>query len=109
LSAALAWWEGLEARPRFWGFLLDGPWGGGEGRVFDWSDLAETLKLSDYRAVKDRLILAGGLTADNVTEAIRCLRPQGVDVATGVEAGPGVKDHDAVRRFVASARQASMG
>lgn len=109
LSAAMTWWQGLEHRERFWGFLMDGPWGGGEGRVFDWSDLAESLKLSDYRAVADRLILAGGLTAENVAEAIRRVRPKGVDVATGVEARPGVKDHEAVRRFIVAAREASKG
>jgi phosphoribosylanthranilate isomerase len=54
----------------------------------------------------ERLILAGGLTPDNVTEAIRLVRPAAVDVASGVEATPGVKDPEKVRRFITNARAA---
>ena len=49
---------------------------------------------------------AGGLTPDNVTEVIRQARPAAVDVASGVEATPGVKDPEKVRRFIANARTA---
>ena len=70
----------------------------GSGEVFDWS-LAE---------VPDgiRLILAGGLTPDNVAKAIAQVHPWGVDVATGVEASPGIKDAVKVRAFVAAVRAA---
>jgi len=75
---------------------------GGSGTTISWSGLA------DYRRWLHNvpLILAGGLTPDNVAEAIRTVRPHGVDVASGVESSPGKKDHGKVRDFVAAAREA---
>jgi phosphoribosylanthranilate isomerase len=55
---------------------------------------------------RERLILAGGLDADNVAEAVRLVRPAAVDVASGVERAPGRKDPEAMRRFVAHAKNA---
>lgn len=73
----------------------------GSGQVFDWA-LAE---------VPDgmRLMLAGGLHADNVGEAVAQVHPWGVDVATGVESSPGRKDPRKLRAFVVAARAASDG
>jgi phosphoribosylanthranilate isomerase len=74
----------------------------GSGRTFDWSLVGA---LPSQRPV----LLAGGLTPDNVQEAIRRVQPYGVDVASGVEASPGVKDPEQVRRFVARAREVRTG
>ena len=71
----------------------------GSGTVFDWS-------LLENAPSGIRLLLAGGLNADNVGAAIRRVRPWGVDVATGVESSPGRKDATKVRRFVEAARRA---
>lgn len=54
----------------------------------------------------ERLILAGGLTPDTVAEAIRAVHPAAVDVASGVESAPGIKDPEKVERFIANARTA---
>jgi phosphoribosylanthranilate isomerase len=70
---------------------------GGSGQVIDWTRAAAV-------AARRRVILAGGLTADNVAEAIRIVRPYGVDVASGVELRPGVKDPVKMRAFVAAVR-----
>jgi phosphoribosylanthranilate isomerase len=72
---------------------------GGTGKVFDWqlvTDLAQSRKL----------ILAGGLTPKNVAAAVRVLKPFGVDVASGVELVPGVKDNELVTAFVLAVRSA---
>jgi phosphoribosylanthranilate isomerase len=72
---------------------------GGTGKTFDW-------RLARSASLGAPLILAGGLTADNVARAIRVARPWGVDASSGLETAPGRKDHEAVRRFVRAARQA---
>ncbi len=66
--------------------------GGGTGRTFDWSLLA------NYKSTKP-FFLAGGITPDNVAEAIAQTHPYAIDVASGVETSPGVKDHDKLRRL----------
>jgi phosphoribosylanthranilate isomerase len=74
--------------------LLDGA---ANGQSFDWT-LA--------RGAAERVIVAGGLDASNVAEAIRAAEAWGVDASSKLESSPGIKDHDKVRRFVAAARQA---
>jgi phosphoribosylanthranilate isomerase len=81
---------------------------GGTGQVADW----EALKTYQPTRVEDPippLVLAGGLTPDNVAEAIRTVRPAAVDTASGIESSPGHKDRALVERFVQSARQAFEG
>jgi phosphoribosylanthranilate isomerase len=78
---------------------------GGTGISFDWAQAAATL-FQNTKA-HGRLIAAGGLSPDNVAEAIATLRPAGVDVVSGVEASPGRKDPAKVRAFIANAREAS--
>jgi phosphoribosylanthranilate isomerase len=71
---------------------------GGSGVVADWSAAAELAK-------RIPLLLAGGLTSDNVTEAVRRVQPWGVDVASGVESSPGMKDMQKMTAFVDAVRQ----
>jgi phosphoribosylanthranilate isomerase len=70
---------------------------GGQGRSFDWS-------LARRAAAAHKIVLAGGLTPDNVAAAIHSVGPYGVDVASGVESAPGRKDAARVRAFVRAAR-----
>jgi phosphoribosylanthranilate isomerase len=79
---------------------------GGTGQKLDWSTLADRAELLSFdRAHPLPMILAGGLTPENVAEAIRLVRPHGVDVASGVESSPGSKDAEKVKAFVAEARR----
>jgi phosphoribosylanthranilate isomerase len=72
---------------------------GGTGRTIDWQVAARV-------AAMRRVVLAGGLTPENVQSAIETVRPDGVDVSSGVEQAPGVKDPDKVARFLERARAA---
>lgn len=72
----------------------------GSGEMFDWS-------LAEGAPIGRRVILAGGLTPDNVADAVGRIRPWGVDVSTGVESSPGHKDARLVRDFIRNARAAA--
>ena len=83
-------------------WLLDAVSGterGGTGRTVDWTRAAAVAR-------RRRTVLAGGLTPDNVAEAIATVRPFGVDVSSGVESAPGRKNRAEVARFVEQARAA---
>lgn len=73
---------------------------GGHGRAFDWALLARLAR-------KKPIMLSGGLTPDNVAEAIRIVRPDAVDVSSGVERAPGEKDAEKIGDFVKNARNAA--
>ncbi|MGH2952794.1 MAG: phosphoribosylanthranilate isomerase [Solirubrobacterales bacterium] len=75
---------------------------GGTGESFDWELVAG-------RHSSVPMILAGGLTPDNVVEAIGVTRPFAIDVASGVESAPGIKDHERMAAFAERARAASAG
>lgn len=81
-------------------FLLDSyreGFSGGTGVTFDWS-------LATGAKMLGPVIVSGGLTPDNVAEAVRVVRPYGVDVSSGVEKSPGRKDSSAICSFIAQAR-----
>ena len=91
------------ASSRFVGLLLDAfvdGYGGG-GKVFDWSLIPEELA--------PRAVLSGGLSEQNVVDAVRRVRPYAVDVSSGVEAAKGIKDAGKIRAFIDAVRQADAG
>ena len=94
--------EALRALERYEAnlFLLDA-WSatvrGGTGKTFEWG-LAKSLK------GRDNILVSGGLTPENVREAIEFFEPYGVDASSSLEERPGKKDHERVRRFVSAAK-----
>jgi len=79
-------------------FLYEGA-KSGQGETVDWSRAAELAK-------NGQMILAGGLSVENVAEAIAKVRPYGVDVSSGVESAPGKKDSQKIREFISAAKAA---
>jgi phosphoribosylanthranilate isomerase len=99
MAADTDWRAVLEAHRRAAGFLLDShaPGGlGGTGAVFDWDTIP---------ALDAPLVLAGGLTCENVAEAVRRVRPWAVDVSSGVEDAPGIKNAAKIRQFISEAKR----
>jgi phosphoribosylanthranilate isomerase len=99
-------WRACRATDSLHGFLLDDSVEallvdspseevyGGSGRSFDWSRA---------RGIAKKTVIAGGLTADNVRQAIEDARPWGVDACSGVEKSPGFKDYEKMNKFVKAA------
>lgn len=100
IGAELARWDAVVEVAAI---LVDGS-AGGEGKRLDWGALAPFVRSRGDDAKP--IILAGGLTPENVGEAISVVRPWGVDVSSGVESSPGVKDAGLIRRFCEAVRRA---
>lgn len=81
--------------------LLDTPskTGGGSGRVHDW-----TISRGIVEELDIPVILSGGLNPENIGNAVKMVKPHYVDVSSGVESGPGVKDSEIIRRFIVKAK-----
>ena len=75
---------------------------GGTGQTFDWDGVARSL---DRRQIRARVVLAGGLNPENVAHAVRVVAPDVVDVSSGVESAPGIKDHARMRAFSDAVRR----
>lgn len=75
---------------------------GGTGKSFNWKQAAQTVQALQQNF---RIVVAGGLSPTNVPEAMRILKPWGVDVSTGVETRPGKKDPEKVRAFISAVRK----
>ncbi len=97
IDAELARWSAIDEVDAI---LIDGS-DGGEGTAFDWGALAGALD-----GVRTPVILAGGLNAENVGEAIGAVRPFAVDVSSGVESAPGVKEPDLIAAFCEAVHRA---
>lgn len=94
----------IAADPNVDGILVDSRTAqavGGTGIAFDWTHAGQTI-FANGSSIK--LVAAGGLTPENVCEAIAILRPWGIDVVSGVEASPGRKDPEKMRQFILNAR-----
>lgn len=76
---------------------------GGAGKPFDWTKASPLVRIMQKKV---RVVVAGGLNHSNVAEAIRTLKPYGVDVVSGVEATPGKKDPEKMRAFIQAVREA---
>ncbi|MCV6601861.1 MAG: phosphoribosylanthranilate isomerase, partial [Cohaesibacter sp.] len=73
---------------------------GGNGIAFDWT-------LISGLSLKKPFMLSGGLDPDNVAQAIRLTKPQGVDVSSGIESAPGIKDNQKISKFISAAKTAA--
>jgi phosphoribosylanthranilate isomerase len=99
IDADLARWDAIDEVDAL---LIDGS-EGGEGQAFDWQALARATD-----GVSKPIIIAGGLTPETVEEAIRTVQPYAVDVSTGVESAPGMKDPARIEAFCRAVHRANL-
>lgn len=102
VPGAVRVWRAFRMQPGYSAFDA----GGAEAVFFDGQKNGERFDWFDVRNYYPRVIIAGGLDASNVAEAIRICHPWGVDASSGLEISPGIKDHEKVRQFVKAAREA---
>jgi len=107
LTEVRSWWEACQARSNLAAVLLDAynpNVAGGSGERFNWALVADA-RAAGAMGGMDPIILAGGLDASCVETAIEIVKPWAVDVATGVESAPGVKDLKKVENFIRATRE----
>ncbi len=107
IDEVIAWLDGVQSPERISAILLDAcvpNLAGGTGERFNWQWVAEAREAGRL-AVLPPLVLSGGLDAENVAEAIRITQPWMVDVSSGVESAPGVKDLKKVEDFIHTVRK----
>jgi phosphoribosylanthranilate isomerase len=98
-----AFFTAIKSQPQILAFLLDSPSGGGTGTSFDWIKTGQ--RLDTVRGILPKIFLAGGLTHENVSHAIQIIRPDGVDVSSGVEKSVGKKDYNIMNLFISNAKR----
>jgi phosphoribosylanthranilate isomerase len=96
-------WRAYRMQPGYGAFNA----AGAEAVFFDGQKNGEQFDWFDVRNSYPKVVIAGGLDASNVAEAIRICHPWGVDASSGLESSPGIKDHEKVRQFVKAAREAA--
>ncbi len=102
VAEMLQFYSGIDRKDRIYAFLLDSAGGGGTGETFDWHNISSVL--CNYRDELPKIFLAGGLSVENVREAINVICPDGVDISSGVEISSGKKDANKVKQFISLAK-----
>ncbi len=102
IGQMVEFYSSVRRRENIFAFLLDSASGGGSGERFDWRSIAGGV--DRWRTYLPKIFLAGGLTVDNVREGIKIIKPDGVDISSGVEISAGKKDRNKVKQFISLAK-----
>jgi len=102
IDRMVRFYSNVHRQESIFAFLLDSASGGGTGEQFDWRKVSSAL--DRHRNNLPKIFLAGGLTPVNVREAIEIIRPDGVDISSGVEISAGKKDSNKVKQFISLAK-----